>query len=38
MDYGDNITFVSKNKKIINLEMQIAKKYFENISSIMENH
>ena len=38
MDYGDNITFVSKNKKIINLEMQIAKKYFENITSIMENH
>jgi phosphoribosylformylglycinamidine synthase subunit PurL len=37
MDYGDNISFVSKNKKIINLEMQIAKKYFENISSIMEN-
>jgi phosphoribosylformylglycinamidine synthase len=38
MDYGDNITFVSKKKKIINLEMQIAKKYFENITSIMENH
>jgi hypothetical protein len=38
MDYGDKITFVSKKKKIINLEMQIAKKYFENISSIMENH
>lgn len=38
MDYGDNITFVSKKKKIINLEMQIAKTYFENISSIMEHH
>ena len=37
MNYGDNITFASKNKKIINLEMDIAKKYFENISSIMEN-
>jgi phosphoribosylformylglycinamidine synthase subunit PurL len=36
-DYGDNITFISKNKKIINLEMKIAKKNFENISHIMKN-
>jgi phosphoribosylformylglycinamidine synthase len=37
MDDGDNITFASKNKKIINLEMEIAKKYYENLTSIMEN-
>jgi phosphoribosylformylglycinamidine synthase len=36
--YGDNITFASKNKKIIDIEMELAKKYFESISSIMENH
>ncbi|HKO39785.1 MAG TPA: phosphoribosylformylglycinamidine synthase subunit PurL [Nitrososphaeraceae archaeon] len=36
MDYGDNITFRLNNKNIINLEMQIAKKYYENISSIMK--
>ena len=36
MDYEDNITFRLKNKNIINLEMQIAKKYYENISSIMK--
>lgn len=37
MDTGDNITFISKNKKIINLEMKNAKKYYESISSIMKN-
>jgi phosphoribosylformylglycinamidine synthase len=36
-DYGDNITFISKNKKIINLEMKIAKKNFENLFHIMKN-
>jgi phosphoribosylformylglycinamidine synthase len=36
-DYGDNITFISKNKKIINLEMKIAKKNFENLFYIMKN-
>ena len=36
-NYGDNITFISKNKKIINLELKIAKKNFENISYIMQN-
>ncbi|HEX7141976.1 MAG TPA: phosphoribosylformylglycinamidine synthase subunit PurL [Nitrososphaeraceae archaeon] len=33
-----NITFASKKKNIINLEMEIAKKYFENLSYIMENY
>jgi hypothetical protein len=37
MDEGDNIIFASKNKKIINLEIEIAKKYYENLTSIMEN-
>jgi phosphoribosylformylglycinamidine synthase subunit PurL len=37
-DFIDNITFASKEKKIINLEMEIAKKYFENLSLIMENY
>jgi phosphoribosylformylglycinamidine synthase II len=37
MDTGDNIIFISKNKKIINLEMKNAKKYYESISSIMKN-
>jgi phosphoribosylformylglycinamidine synthase subunit PurL len=37
-DFRDNITFASKEKKIINLEMEIAKKYFENLSLIMENY
>jgi hypothetical protein len=30
--------FVSKEKKIINIEMEIAKKYFDKISLIMENY
>ncbi len=37
MDTGDNITFMAKDKKIINLEMKNAKRYYENISSIMTN-
>ena len=37
MDTGDNITFMAKDKKIINLEMKNAKRYYENISSIMKN-
>jgi phosphoribosylformylglycinamidine synthase subunit PurL len=38
-DSRANITFASKKKKnIINLEMEIAKKYFENLSLIMENY
>ena len=36
-DFRANITFASKKKNIINLEMEIAKKYFENLSLIMEN-
>ncbi|MGZ5546884.1 MAG: phosphoribosylformylglycinamidine synthase subunit PurL [Nitrososphaeraceae archaeon] len=38
MDFRANITFASKKKNIINLEMEIAKKYFENLSLIMENY
>jgi phosphoribosylformylglycinamidine synthase len=38
MDFRDNITFASKKKKIINLEMEIAKKHYENLSFIMENY
>ena len=37
-DFRANITFASKKKNIINLEMEIAKKYFENLSLIMENY
>ncbi len=37
MNTGDNITFMAKDKKIINLEMKNAKRYYENISSIMKN-
>jgi len=36
-DFRANITLASKKKNIINLEMEIAKKYFENLSLIMEN-
>ncbi|MGZ5549906.1 MAG: phosphoribosylformylglycinamidine synthase subunit PurL [Nitrososphaeraceae archaeon] len=38
MDFRANITFASKKINIINLEMEIAKKYFENLSLIMENY
>ena len=34
----DDIMFMSKGKKIINIEMEIAKKYFDKISFIMENY
>ena len=37
-DFRANITLASKKKNIINLEMEIAKKYFENLSYIMENY
>ncbi|MGI9011166.1 MAG: phosphoribosylformylglycinamidine synthase subunit PurL [Nitrososphaeraceae archaeon] len=37
-DFRANITFASKKKNIINLEIEIAKKYFENLSLIMENY
>ena len=37
-DFRANITLASKKKNIINLEMEIAKKYFENLSLIMENY
>ncbi len=37
-EFRANITFASKKKDIINLEMEIAKKYFENLSLIMENY
>lgn len=35
---GDDIMFVSKGKKIINIEMEMAKKFFDKISLIMENY
>ncbi len=37
-DFRANITLASKKKNIINLEMEIAKKYFETLSLIMENY
>jgi phosphoribosylformylglycinamidine synthase subunit PurL len=37
-DFRAHITLASKKKNIINLEMEIAKKYFENLSLIMENY
>jgi phosphoribosylformylglycinamidine synthase len=34
----DRIIFQRKNKKIINIELGIAKKYYENISNIMKSY
>jgi hypothetical protein len=34
--FSEKIIFAHKNKKIIDIKLEIAKKYYENISNIMK--